>query len=113
MSEETIPLTGLTEEQLKELRAIGIRGLCQHFIEALKSLGVNTMILGVSLDDSPGGEGIYTPIGDATIVLNLVGAIMKTLRPEDFHNMLLAMQSSPYFAESRGEMIQPPTGRPN
>jgi hypothetical protein len=81
----------------------------QYLVSALQTAGVETLVIGLSVDDSPQGAGLVKVVGNATLCLNLVAALIHALRPEDFHPLLLNMLHGEYFAELRGDNIKAKT----
>jgi hypothetical protein len=101
-----------TPEQIEEERRNTIGKVAEYLILALQMAGVHSLIIGISVDDSPEGLGYTKIIGAAPVALNLLAALIKRLRPEDFHALLLQMRHGDYFAELRGDTIKP-TGKVN
>ena len=79
----------------------------QHFIESLKALGVESVVIGYALTEDPQGQGVTKIVGNNTLILNLIASIIKGMRPVDFKNLLTVMLKGEYFSSHRGEPEKP------
>ena len=79
----------------------------KQYIDSLTALGVKTFVVGYALSDDPEGEGVVIMQGTSMPLLNLIGATIQRFIPQDFHNLLVLMQASDFFAANRGEKSKP------
>ena len=96
-------------------REQGIAAISETYIQALKALGVTSLVIGVPLSEDPKGQGLMNCFGKSSIVLNLLAGLIHTLQPQDFENLLEEMKIGVYFRELRisASMLRLPEGKPN
>ena len=98
-------------------REEAITRLTGIFLEALKGpeLGVKSLLLVVSTEDTPTGRGIIHISGPSPMVLSMIAGLIHTLQPQDFDNLLTEMQIGEYFHPQRAmaAAIDVPQGKPN
>lgn len=92
------------DERQAGVRDSALIAATETFVSSLKALGVETFIIGYAIQENPKGEGVTRLAGNATIVLNLLCAVIKALRPEDFHNLALEMLGGKYFEAQRQDL---------
>jgi hypothetical protein len=91
------------EDNKATLRDATLEAVTRHFVESLQALGIQTFLIAYALSEDPQGQGLSKVAGNSTLILNLIASIIKGLTPEDFKRLQIVMQSSSYFAESRGD----------
>lgn len=102
-----------TEMSPEEAREKGIALMLEYFVQGLKMVGVESLAVGISTDDSPKGAGFVKMLGNATAVLNLVACLVQRMPPEDFRRLCESMVSGPIFAEQRAALAPQSKHGPN
>ena len=100
------------------LRTANLIAATKIFVEALRGQGVESYVIGYALTEDPEGQGMTKIEGSATLVLNLIASVVKSMRPEDFKNLLTVMIAGDYFEAHReaigiGKRYEAPKGKPN
>ena len=92
------------EETQAALRIANLVAATKNFVDALHDQGVQSYIIGYALTEDPEGQGMTKIEGSATLVLNMVAAILKGMRPADFKNLLAVMLAGDYFEGHRQQI---------
>ena len=89
------------QDDQEKLRIANIIASAKNFADQLKDQGVSSYVLSVALSENPEGDGHCRMEGNSTLILNMVGAQVKALRPEDFKRLIGVMMFGDYFWEQR------------
>ena len=89
------------EETQSALRVANLIAATKNFVDALQDQGVESYVIGYALSEDPEGQGMTKIAGSATLVLNMVAAVIKCMRPGDFKNLLAVMLSGDFFEDQR------------
>lgn len=106
------------EESQDALRTANLIAATKIFVEALHGEGVKSYVIGYALNEDPEGQGMTKIEGSATLVLNLVASVLKSMRPVDFKNLLAVMVAGDYFEDHREKIgwpkkVEASKGKPN
>ena len=100
-------MSEIEDAKKKDSREETLEEITRQFIDGIKILGVESVVLAYATTDAEQQRVVGKILGDSPMVLDLLGALIHSLHPEDFHSLLMTMMCGDFFAEQRGEKEKP------